>query len=156
MRENTLDVLFYLFDNYSEVDDVSQNRDMLQGYLKEAGFQNKNISKAFDWLESLAKDDNIYLTTPEKHAIRHYSKYEKRWLDEACQGYLMTLEQSGVLTAEMRERVIDRVLELGDRDFDLSRLKWVILMLLLNQPNSEAEYIWMDNVAMGDEPLIYH
>ncbi len=156
MRENTLDVLFYLFDNYSDVDDVTQNRDVLQGYLKDAGFPKSHISKAFDWLESLAEEDVIYLTEPKNNTIRHFSKYESRWLDHACQSYIMSLEQSGVLSPEMRERTIDRVLALGDREFDLNRLKWVILMLLLNQPNSEAEYIWMDNVAMGDEPVVYH
>lgn len=156
MRENTLDVLFYLFDNYSDVDDVTQNRDVLQGYLKEAGFPKKHISKAFDWLESLADEDVIYISHPKSDTIRHFSKYENRWFDEECQGYLMSLEQSGVLTPEMRERVIDRVLALGDREFDIDRLKWVILMLLLNQPNSEAEYIWMDSVALGEETIVYH
>lgn len=68
----------------------------------------------------------------------------------------MFLEQSKVLTHEMRERAIDRILELKDVDLDLNKLKWVILMLLLNQPDSEASYIWMDSVAMGDKPLSYH
>jgi Smg protein len=156
MRENTLDVLFYLFDNYSDVDDVTQNREVLQGYLKDAGFPKNHISKAFDWLESLADEDAIYISEPRTDTIRHFSKYEARMLDHDCQSYIMSLEQSGVLSPEMRERTIDRVLALGDRHFDLNRLKWVILMLLLNQPNSEAEYIWMDNVAMGDEPVVYH
>jgi Smg protein len=66
------------------------------------------------------------------------------------------LEQSKVLTPEMRERTIDRILELKDRTLDLNKLKWVVLMLLLNQPDSEASYIWMDCVAMGNEPICYH
>ena len=156
MRENTLDVLFYLFDNYSDVDDVTQNREVLQGYLKDAGFPKNHISKAFDWLESLADEDVIYISEPQPQNIRHFSKFEHRLLDEKCQGYLMSLEQAGVLSPEMRERAIDRILALGDREFDLDRLKWVILMLLLNQPNSEAEYIWMDSVALGDEAIVYH
>ena len=45
MSHNTLDVLFYLFDNYSDTDDISQNREILHGYLEEAGFQNKRIIK---------------------------------------------------------------------------------------------------------------
>ena len=156
MRENTLDVLFYLFDNYSDVDDVTQNRDVLQGYLKDAGFPKNHISKAFDWLESLADEDVIYISEPKANTIRHFSKYESRLFDQDCQAYIMSLEQSGVLSPEMRERTIDRVLALGDKDFDLNRLKWVILMLLLNQPNSEAEYIWMDDVAMSEEAIVYH
>ena len=156
MKENTLDVLFYLFDNYAEVDDVTQNRDVLHGYLTDAGFPNKRIIKAFDWLESLADDNIIYLSQPKNVSIRHFSKFESRLLDKECQDYMLSLANAGVLSPEMFERTIDRVLSLGDREFDLNRLKWVILMLLLNQPDSEAEYIWMDDVALGEEPPVYH
>jgi len=156
MKENTLDVLFYLFDNYSEVTDVTQNREVLHGYLKDAGFLNTRISKAFDWLESLADDDRIYLTKPKTASIRHFSKYEMRWLNHESQEYMLSLANSGVLSPEMFERTIDRILSLEDKEFDLNRLKWVILMLLLNQPDSEAAYIWMDDVALGEEAPVYH
>ncbi|MEE9327053.1 MAG: DUF494 domain-containing protein [Cocleimonas sp.] len=156
MKENTLDVLFYLFDNYAETEDVAQNRDVLHGELKNAGFPKARITKAFDWLESLADDGDIYLTEPNNNSFRQFSKYEARFLDQESQNYLVSLRHSGVLTSEMFERAIDRVLTLGDEEFDLSRLKWVILMLLLNQPDSEAEYIWMDDVALGEETPVYH
>ena len=156
MKENTLDVLFYLFDNYSDVNDVTQNREVLHGYLKEAGFPRTRISKAFDWLESLADDDMIYLSEPKTRSIRHFSKFETRWLDQESQDYMLSLANSGVLSPEMFERTIDRILSLGDREFDLNRLKWVILMLLLNQPDTEAEYVWMDDVALGEEAPVYH
>lgn len=155
-NENTLDVLFYLFENYSEVDDVTQNKDALHHYLKDAGFPNNDISKAFDWLESLADETEVYTKEPSSKGIRIFSRYESRFLNIECQSYLMFLEQSKVLTHEMRERAIDRILELKDKDFSLDKLKWVVLMLLLNQPDSEASYIWMDCVAMGNEPLSYH
>lgn len=155
-KENTLDVLFYLFENYSEVDDVTQNKDALHSYLQNAGFPHNDISKAFDWLESLADRTEVYIREPSEHSMRIFSRYETRYLNYECQSYLLFLEQSRVLTAEMRERAIDRILELKDKEFDIYKLKWVILMLLLNQPDSEASYIWMDSVAMGNEPLSYH
>ncbi len=156
MKENTLDVLFYLFDNYAEVEDVTQNREVLHGELKNAGFSKTRITQAFDWLESLADDDQIYLTAPKTQSVRQFSKYEARFLDQECQNYLVSLRENQVLSSEMFERAIDRILVLGDREFDLSRLKWVILMLLLNQPDTEAEYIWMDDVALGEEAPVYH
>lgn len=156
MKENTLDVLFYLFDNYAEVEDVAQNREALHGELTQAGFHKTRITKAFDWLESLADEDQIYISEPQTQSMRHFSKYEARWLDQDCQNYMVSLRQTGVLSPEMFERAVDRILSLGDKEFDLSRLKWVILMLLLNQPNTEAEYIWMDDVALGEEAPVYH
>ncbi len=156
MKENTLDVLFYLFDNYAEAEDVNQHRDVLHGYLKDAGFPSKRICKAFDWLESLADEEKIYFSKPQNASFRHFSKFETRLLDQECQDYMLSLAHAEVLSPEMFERTIDRVLSLGDKEFDLNRLKWVILMLLLNQPDSEAEYIWMDDVALGEEPPVYH
>jgi len=156
MKENTLDVLFYLFDNFTEIDDMPKNKEVLHGALKNAGFPITRIKKAFDWLESLADDDKIYITEPKKYSIRQFSKYETRFLDQECQNFLVSLRVAQVLTTEMFERTIDRILMLGDRDFDLSRLKWVVLMLLLNQPDAEAEYIWMDDVALGEEEPVYH
>lgn len=155
-KENTLDVLFYLFENYSDVDDVTQNKDVLHSYLQSAGFPHNDISKAFDWLESLADKTELYISEPSQVSTRIFSRYESRYLNLECQSYLLFLEQSKVLTHEMRERAIDRILELKDKTFDINKLKWVILMLLLNQPDSEASYIWMDCVAMGNEPLNYH
>ena len=155
-KESTLEVLFYLFENYSEVDDVSQNRDALQGYLSEAGFPPKRINRAFDWLESLADEDDDYIIEPRKHTFRVFSSYECRWINSDCRSYLMFLDEMQVLTPAMRERAIDRVLELKDINFNLNKLKWVVLMLLLNQPNSEAAYTWMDSVALADKLPQYH
>ncbi len=154
--ENTLEVLFYLFENYSDVEDVNQNREILQGYLNKAGFPNIKIRRAFDWLESLADEEIIYITKPNKKSVRIFSAHEIDWINQECRNYLMFLEQAHVLTADMRERAIDRVLELEDADFTLDKLKWVILMLLLNQPNSEAAAVWMDEIALNNEPPQYH
>ncbi|MCK5813198.1 MAG: DUF494 domain-containing protein [Cocleimonas sp.] len=155
-NENTLDVLFYLFENYSEVYGANQNRDILHGYLNEAGFPNTEISRAFDWLESLADEETICITEPNKKSIRIFAEYEIDWINSECRNYLMFLEQVNVLSPEMRERAIDRILELKDSQLNLDKLKWVVLMLLLNQPNSEAAYVWMDEIALNDKLPLYH
>ncbi len=155
-KENTLEVLFYLFENYSEVENVNQSRDILHGYLNEAGFPNTEISRAFDWLESLADEETVRVEEAHKHSIRIFTEDEIYWINSECRNYLMFLEQVHVLSAEMRERAIDRILELKDTRFNLDKLKWVVLMLLLNQSNSEAAYVWMDEIALSDEPPQYH
>ena len=39
MKENTLDVLFYLFDNYPDMgDNLPEDRQSMHGYLQEAVF----------------------------------------------------------------------------------------------------------------------
>ncbi len=88
--------------------------------------------------------------------MRIFSEYECHWLNSECRSYLIFLDQVHVLSPEMRERAIDRVLELQDDCFNLDKLKWVILMLLLNQPNSEGAYVWMDEIALSNELPLYH
>ncbi len=56
MKETVLDVLMYLFDNYIEDDvEFTPDEDVLRVELKEAGFGEHQVSKAFDWLEGLAE-----------------------------------------------------------------------------------------------------
>ena len=58
---------------------------------------------------------------------------------------MLFLEQVGVLDGLTREFVIDRVMALEAEDLDLEQLKWVILMVLFNQPGRESVYAWMED-----------
>ena len=54
MKENIFEVLMYLFENYLEDEiEALPDSDAIRTELIEAGFDHINISKAFDWLESL-------------------------------------------------------------------------------------------------------
>lgn len=156
MKENTLDVLFYLFDNFSDYHDASQNREVMHNHLQSAGFPDGQISKAFDWLESLDDEAHHTLLQHNPQSLRIFSARERRWLNPDCQNYLIYLQNSGVLNADIREFIIDKVLALRDIDFDLDKLKWVVMLILLNHPDKEAEYAWMDDVAMSNELPVYH
>ena len=50
------------------------------------------------------------------------------------------------------ERVIERVMALETEDFDISQLKWVILMVLFNEPGAEAAYAWMEDLVFESLP----
>jgi len=39
---------------------------------------------------------------------------------------------------------------------DLDDLKWVVLMVLFNQPGAEAAYAWMETQMFVDEPEPLH
>lgn len=157
MKENMLDVLFYLFDNYPEVEGrEEENRDSLNAYLQDAGFHTGEIDRAFDWLESLGDEANTVTPTFHTNTFRVFSAYEQRWLDHECQNHLLFLEQAGVLSPAAREQVIDRVLELQDDNFDLDKLKWVTLMVLVNRPNENNSHFWADGMTGNGEVPTYH
>ena len=67
-----------------------------------------------------------------------------------CQGFLLFLEQTGVLDHSTRELVIDRIMALETEDIDLDQLKWVILMVLFNQTGHEAAFAWMDDLVFEE------
>jgi len=159
MKETVLDVLMYLFDNYIEEEvDLTPDQDSLRVQLKQAGFGDHQVNMAFDWLEGLTlqKSDTETTQLINTPSIRLFSDIEAEKLDTDCRGFLLFLEQAGVLDACDRELVIDRVMALDTVDIGLRQLKWVVLMVLFNQPGKEAAFTWMEDIVMDDMNAILH
>lgn len=158
MKENVLDVLMYLFENYMyEEPDADPDQDQLQSSLLEAGFTEGEINKAFDWLEGLA--DQRHLGNLQAHPggpVRVYSEIEQQRLDVECRGFLQFLENTGVIDSIRRELIIDRVMALESGDVDPEDLKWIILMVLFNQPGQEASYAWMESLMFENQTEYQH
>lgn len=155
MKENTLDVLMYLFQHYmsnvSNDTDFDPDRESMATELLEAGFPSREINRAFEWLDGLVARQAISLiAVNEGCSFRIYSDQEAAWLDLECQGFLLFLEQAGVLNSDTRELVIDRVMALENDDMDLTQLKWIILMVLFNQPGQEEAYAWMEDLMFEE------
>ena len=146
MKESILDVLMYLFENYLDEEDVLTNQDHLEVELMEAGFETQKIERAFQWLESLGeRRENSAFPSVESSAFRIYNTEEIQKLDMECRGLLLFLEQVGILDPTQREMIIDKVMDLGSDEMNLSELKWVILIVLLNQDTSAADQEVMEN-----------
>ncbi len=157
MKESILDVLLYLFEHYFTEDaDPVRDRDSLQNGLIQAGFSPAEISKAFDWLDALAEKRPSAGVPRVGGPVRVYHGPELEKLDVECRGFLLFLEQQGVLDADQRELVLDRTMALDQDELDLDDLKWVVLMVLFNQPGSEAAYAWMETQMFVDEPEPVH
>jgi Smg protein len=158
MKESVLDVLMYLFESYMDDDNsVDLDREALQSELVEAGFHHREIEKAFDWLEGLAGlQDMPPGTQTVSPNMRLYHASETQKLDRECRGFLMFLEQTGVLTPASRELVIDRAMALDNEQLDLEQLKWIILMVLFNLPGEEAAYTWLEGMVMEDASTYLH
>lgn len=153
MKENILDILMYLFENYMN-DDIEPDRDeeTLRDELQQAGFHNRQISKAFEWLEGLTalQDRNEHIPAKKPSSIRVYTGQEIEKLVAECRGFLQFLENVGVLDNGTREMVIDRVMALDSDEVDMDQLKWVVLMVLFNQPGREEAYAWMEDLVFDE------
>lgn len=158
MKEDVLDVLMYLFENYMDDDSAMEaDPETIKTQLREAGFLSAEINKAFTWLEDLAvlQESADNRSVNADHSIRVYSTAEMKKLDIECQGFLLFLEQMSVLDGASRELVIDRIMALESPDIDLEQVKWVVLMVLFNQPGLEEAFTWMENMVMEEfsQPL---
>lgn len=162
MKESILDVLLYLFEHYFTDDaDLVRDRDSLRSgplfdELGKAGFSPAEINKAFEWLDALAQQRPGASAPRANGPVRVYFGPELDKLDVECRGFLLFLEQHGVLDAGQRELVLDRAMALDQDEIDLDDLKWVVLMVLFNQPGSEAAYAWMETQMFEDEPEPVH
>ena len=161
MKESILDVLLYLFEHYIAEDTVPPLGDResdspLFSELTQAGFSAAEIHKAFDWLNALAEQRPAATEPRVGGPIRVYAGPELDKLDADCRGFLLFLEQHGVLDADQRELVLDRAIALDQDELDIDDLKWVVLMVLFNQPESEAAYAWMETQMFLDEPEPVH
>lgn len=155
MKEDMLDVLLYLFQNYISDDVTAEtDRDVVLNELVEAGFPSREVSQAFEWLDGLAERQATALKPfDSERSFRVYTAQELGRLDVECRGYLLVLEQMGVLDTTTRELVIDRVMALETDDIDLNDLKWIILMVLFNRPGQEEAYAWMED-QLFDEVVV--
>ncbi len=159
MKEDVLDVLMYLFENYMDDDTATEaDPETLKTQLREAGFLSTEINKAFAWLEDLAimQDGDSLRPAKTARSIRVFNPIEEKKLDVECRGFLMFLEQMGVLNDASRELVIDRIMALESPDIDLEQVKWVVLMVLFNQPGLEEAFTWMENMVMEEFSLPLH
>jgi Smg protein len=150
MKENVLDVLTYMFEShlYDEVD-AHINRESLQAELVEIGFDHSEVEKAFDWLAALpSSHEELSIVSPQAGTTRIFNPMELKKLDEHCRGYLIDLEQMGVLNPISRELVIDRVIALETDEINIEQLRWICLIVLYNLSESDLSYSWLEDMVM--------
>ncbi|MBK6350713.1 MAG: DUF494 domain-containing protein [Steroidobacteraceae bacterium] len=159
MKEGVLDILIYLFENYFDAeteDGFEPDRETLKVELEKAGFPGSEVERALCWLEELAADPGRLHPTPTSRAIRVFAALEQARLDTDCRGYLVHLEQVGILSPTQRELVIDRLMALDGDEIDIDKLKWVVLMVLFSQPGQETAFSRMEDLVFEDRSGAIH
>jgi Smg protein len=155
MKENIFDVLMYLFENYMDNEsEIPPDNDMVKTELLEAGFEHKEVARAFDWLESLAFE-GLDIAPQANASFRVFSPFEKERLDVECQDLILMLERTGILNSINRELVLDRAIALEEL-LTLDKLKWIVLIVLLNQPDEELAFARMEDMVYDLLPTYLH
>ncbi len=154
MKENIFDVLIYLFENYMEDEiELLPESDEIKTELQQAGFEQTEVNKAFDWLESLSLQSEIQ--TCVSSSFRIFSTQEQTKLDQECINFLMFIENNLILSTSNREIVIDRIMAL-EEEITLEKVKWITLMVLLSQPDEEIAFSRMEDIVYDLVPTYLH
>ncbi|NOQ13587.1 MAG: DUF494 family protein [Methyloprofundus sp.] len=145
MNEDIFDVLIYLFENYMDSEtDIIPDTDMLQTELKAAGFNPHNISLAFEWLDTLAlQEEPIFKSS---YSFRIFCAEECQKLNMECRNFILFLQGMNILNSVSRELVIDRAMAIENTHISIEELKWITLMVLLSQPDEELAIAHMENL----------
>ena len=158
MNESVLDVLMYLFENFSDQEyEHAPDQMVLREELLQAGFGEPEVDRALDWLEELAATDSVpFANDPARRSVRLFNAQELARLDTECRGYVAYLEQIGILSPVQREVVLDRLMALDSPDIDVDQVKWVVLMVLFSQPGQEAAFARMEDLVFEEDSGVVH
>lgn len=156
MKETMFDVLVYLFENYLEAE-IQPDQPTLTRELSAAGFESAEIDGAFAWLSGLETLAEAKLPTSltDSLATRCYADAEMRVLNLECRGFIYFLEASKVLNPAQREWVIDRAQALSEREINLEQLKWIVLIVLWSQRQTQ-DYLFVEDILFSENKPQMH
>lgn len=154
MRQRVFKVLFYLIDQWKRFGNAPSKENLaLFEELQELGFQAIEIFTALRWLGTL--DDIVRQVSTHKsvsiQSMRQFTPLECFQLDSECRGYLLFLEQAQVLTPQAREMIIERALAMEADELCLEQIKWLTLIVLIQQHNSNDPIGWIEEFIMADD-----
>ena len=155
------EVIIYLFESYMQIEESMEvDAEEITDELLEEGFKHGDISKALEWLDHLAglhdQDEAPQIEPAKQTSHRIYSYLEQQRLNSVCQGYIYYLEQADILDTYTREVVIDCAMLLDMNELVLHDLKWLILMVLYNSPDSEEQFYQLESMLMDFEDGLIH
>ena len=147
------DILVYLFENYVHADACPEPAQLARK-LTAAGFEEEEIADALEWLSGLRQmsDGESPSHCARPGSLRVYAQDELLRLGVECRGFLLFLENSGILDAACREMIVERALALGDTEIELENLKVIVLMVLWQQDRPINGLILDELLNDADEP----
>ncbi|MDD3352377.1 DUF494 domain-containing protein [Zoogloea sp.] len=128
------DILVYLFENYVHADACPEPAQLARK-LTAAGFDEDEITEALEWLSGLRElsDAERPAQFARPGSLRVYADDELVRLGVECRGFLLFLENAGILDSECREMIVERALALVEAEIELDNLKVIVLMVLWQQ-----------------------
>ena len=148
-----LDLLIYLFENYISTK-PKLNMNAITVELEEAGFNNKDISSAFDWFNHLEKLSNGHKLT-NKNSIRVLSQKEYEKISKEGFTFLTFLLNAKILNPTEFEVILDQIMILNQKYINIDEMRWIVMMTLWKS-GKENSYLFVEDSLFHNKRMQLH
>ncbi|HLS21832.1 MAG TPA: DUF494 domain-containing protein [Paenalcaligenes sp.] len=151
------DVLVYLFETYYNPQ-ACPNDEVLAHKLAAVGFDNEEIHDALDWLQGLSESTEAHTFVEEPRStksFRIYTAQEQHHFETEALGFIHFLEHSGVLSAHLREILIERAIAVQESPLSLDKLK-IIALIILWRHEIEIDHLIFEELISYQEDELPH
>ena len=148
-----LDLLIYLFENYISTK-PKLNMNAITVELEEAGFNNKDISSAFDWFNHLEKLSNGPVLT-NKNSIRVLSHKEYEKISKEGFTFLTFLLNAKILNPTEFEVILDQIMILNQKYINIDEMRWIVMMTLWKS-GKENSYLFVEDSLFQNKRTQLH
>jgi len=148
-----LDLLIYLFENYISTK-PKLNMNAITVELEEAGFNNKDISTAFDWFNHLEKLSNG-LELTNKNSIRVLSQKEYEKISKEGFTFLTFLLNAKILNPTEFEVILDQIMILNQKYINIDEMRWIVMMTLWKS-GKENSYLFVEDSLFQNKRTQLH
>ena len=148
-----LDLLIYLLENYISTK-PKLNMNAITVELEEAGFNNKDISSAFDWFNHLEKLSNGPELT-NKNSIRVLSHKEYEKISKEGFTFLTFLLNAKILNPTEFEVILDQIMILNQKYINIDEMRWIVMMTLWKS-GKENSYLFVEDSLFHNKRTQLH
>ena len=148
-----LDLLIYLFENYISTK-PKLNMNDITVELEEAGFNDKDISSAFDWFNHLEKIING-LELTNKDSLRVLSKKEYEKISSEAFTFLTFLLNAKILNSTEFEVILDQIMILNQKSINIDEMRWIVMMTLWKS-GKENSYLFVEDSLFQNKRTELH
>lgn len=146
-----LPIFVYLFNTFHHPRAIPDSLVLAQR-LSEVGFGEQEIVLALDCLmelKTLEAADLVEIAPPSIHSFRIYTQQEQELLGSESIDRLAKLFQTGTISFEQRELIIEQAFALGEMPISAENFRALLLMLLWSQ-NSDQTHL--NNLVFEEWP----
>lgn len=126
--------------------------------LEHEGFGRDAILNAFNWWSELifTQDNSENMLIAARRSLRVFNAEEVRRISTEARGFLTFLDNISVLELVELESIIERALLLDEDEITLEQIKWVVLMVVMNETEREAFDDLLQDVDFNPCSLAVH